>query len=170
MVHHGEVSSRNLWFYSDTRWPGSIPWLLVYSIPNLDSEGRQPQKSTYKPPNLQKELLLWLMYTKSYFLRFFSTISIAQIFPVFKVFAEICIFLRFIGVKKQIKNTILYMRPVQERQQSLSLMEKLNSEKRTREQLQEDVAKLQVSFTVNLQFVIKLDTKKQKMFLFLISK
>ena len=62
------------------------------------------------------------------------------------------------------------MRPVQERQQSLSLMEKLNSEKRTREQLQEDVAKLQVSFTVNLQFVIKLDTKKQKMFLFLISK
>ena len=84
--------------------------------------------------------------------------------------AEICIFLRFIGVKKQIKNTILYMRPVQERQQSLSLMEKLNSEKRTREQLQEDVVKLQVSFTVNLQFVIKLDTKKQKMFLFLISK
>ena len=110
------------------------------------------------------------MYTKSYFLRFFSTISIAQIFPVFKVYAEICIFLRFIGVKKQIKNTILYMRPVQERQQSLSLMEKLNSEKRTREQLQEDVVKLQVSFTVNLQFVIKLDTKKQKMFLFLISK
>ena len=103
-------------------------------------------------------------------LRFFSTISIAQIFPVFKVYAEICIFLRFIGVKKQIKNTILYMRPVQERQQSLSLMEKLNSEKRTREQLQEDVAKLQVSFTVNLQFVLKLDTKKQKMFLFLISK
>jgi hypothetical protein len=33
---------------------------------------------------------------------------------------------------------------VQERQQSLSLMERLNSEKRSRQQLQEDVTRLQV--------------------------
>ncbi len=34
---------------------------------------------------------------------------------------------------------------VQERQQSLSLMERLNSEKRTRQQLEEEVFKLQVN-------------------------
>ncbi len=35
---------------------------------------------------------------------------------------------------------------MQERQQSLSLMERLNSEKRTRQQLEEEVFKLQVNY------------------------